>query len=114
MAATTASIITEIIDYVGLTIVHNNPLSKTNVVIYVVILTTAPAFLDLCLVRIVVVYAVEGSIFRPRTYTIWFCSCDFFGVIVAGYREHDCFDCEYCFCCKSSLLPCRDQTLTKD
>lgn len=65
---------------------HSNPFSKNNFLIYLVTLTIAPAFLSaaiyLCLVRIVVVYGEKRSRFRPRTYTVLFCSCDFLALLL--------------------------------
>jgi hypothetical protein len=82
MAAAIIGMLTEVIGYIGRIMMHNNPFSKNNFLIYLVMLTIAPAFLSaaiyLCLARIVVVYGEERSRFRPRTYTILFCSCDFF------------------------------------
>jgi hypothetical protein len=86
MAATTLGTLTEIIGYIGRIMMHNNPFSKNNFLIYLVTLTIAPAFLSaaiyLCLARIVVVYGEERSRFRPRTYTILFCSCDFLALLL--------------------------------
>lgn len=86
MAATTLGTLTEIIGYIGRIMMHNNPFSKNDFLIYLVTLTIAPAFLSaaiyLCLARIVVVYGEERSRFRPRTYTIMFCSCDFLALLL--------------------------------
>jgi len=86
MTATTLGMLTEIIGYIGRIMMHNNPFSKNNFLIYLVTLTIAPAFLSaaiyLCLARIVVVYGEERSRFRPRTYTIMFCSCDFLALLL--------------------------------
>jgi hypothetical protein len=53
---------------------------------YLVTLTIAPAFLSaavyLRLARIVVVYGEERRRFRPRTYKIMFCSCDFLALLL--------------------------------
>ncbi len=49
-------------------------------------MTIAPALLSaaiyLCLARIVVVYGEHLSRFRPRNYTLIFCSCDLFSLIL--------------------------------
>jgi len=51
-----------------------------------VTLTIAPAFLTaaiyLCLARIIYVYGSELSFFKPRTYTIVFCGCDFISLVL--------------------------------
>ena len=76
----------EVIGYTGRIMMHNNPFFKGNFFIYLVTLTIAQAFLSaaiyLCLARIVVVYREERSRFRPRTYTILFCSCDFLALLL--------------------------------
>lgn len=86
MAATTIGMVTEVIGYIGRIMMHNNPFSKDNFLIYLVTLTIAPAFLSaaiyLCLARIVVVYGEERSRIRPRTYTVLFCSCDFLALLL--------------------------------
>jgi hypothetical protein len=86
MAASTIGMMTEVIGYVARLMMHNNPFSKTDFLMYLVTLTIAPAFLSaavyLCLARIVVVYGEERSRFQPRTYTIMFCSCDFLALLL--------------------------------
>ena len=86
MAATTIGMLTEIIGYVARLMMNSNPFTKSNFLMYLVTLTIAPAFLSaaiyLCLARIVVVYGEERSRFRPRTYTILFCSCDFLALLL--------------------------------
>ncbi|KAK9240692.1 RTA1 like protein-domain-containing protein [Lipomyces kononenkoae] len=76
----------EVIGYAGRIMMNQNPFSKTNFLIYLVCLTIAPAFLSaciyLCLARIVVVYGEEISRFRPRIYTILFCTCDFISLLL--------------------------------
>ncbi len=51
-----------------------------------VCLTISPAFLSaavyLCLARIVVIYGEHLSRFRPRTYTLIFCGCDIFSLVL--------------------------------
>jgi hypothetical protein len=86
MAASTIGMMTEVIGYVARLMMHSNPFSKADFLMYLVTLTIAPAFLSaavyLCLARIVVVYGEERSRFRPRTYTIMFCSCDFLALLL--------------------------------
>jgi hypothetical protein len=88
----------EVVGYVGRIMLHYSPFDYNNFLIYLVTLTIAPALLSasvsielssgravlilffiqiyLCLARIVVVYGENLSRFRPRTYTIVFCTCD--------------------------------------
>lgn len=65
---------------------HFNPFNHDDFLMYLVALTIAPAFLSaaiyLCLSRIVIVYGTHLSRFRPRTYTIVFCSCDFISLLL--------------------------------
>jgi hypothetical protein len=86
MATTTIGMMTEVIGYVARLMMHNNPFSRTDFLMYLVTLTIAPAFpgaaVYLCLARIIVVYGEERSRFRPRTYTIMFCSCDFLALLL--------------------------------
>lgn len=78
--------LTEIIGYAGRVLMHENPFHDSNFLLYIVTLTIAPAFMTaaiyLCLSRIVVVYGEEHSRFRPRTYTILFCGCDFLALLL--------------------------------
>ncbi len=78
--------LTEIIGYIARIAMHSNPFLKSNFLMYIVTLTIAPAFLSagiyLCLARIVVVYGEERSRFRPRTYTIIFCTAGFFALLL--------------------------------
>lgn len=83
---------------------HFDPFSNNDFLVYLVCLTIAPAFLSaavyLCLSRIVIVYGTHLSWFRPRTYTIVFCSCDFVslllqaigGGIAASTKNHSLLD----------------------
>ncbi|KAH8598984.1 RTA1 like protein-domain-containing protein [Bisporella sp. PMI_857] len=86
MVAMMLGTLTEVIGYIGRIMMNNNPFSKSNFVIYLTTLTIAPAFLSaaiyLCLARIVVVYGEEKSRFRPRTYTLLFCACDFLSLLL--------------------------------
>jgi hypothetical protein len=65
---------------------HFNPFNGNDFLMYLVALTIAPAFLSaaiyLCLSRIVIVYGTHLSWFRPRTYTIIFCTCDFISLLL--------------------------------
>lgn len=65
---------------------HFNIFSNNDFLVYLVALTIAPAFLSaavyFCLSRIVIVYGTHLSWFRPRTYTIIFCSCDFVSLLL--------------------------------
>jgi hypothetical protein len=76
----------EIIGYVARIGIHSNPFNNNDFLIYLVCLTIAPAFLSaaiyLCLSRIVVVYGTHLSYFKPRTYTIIFCSFDFISLLL--------------------------------
>jgi hypothetical protein len=88
MAAMFFGLVGEVIGYIGRILLNQNPFDPTgnNFLIYLVCLTIAPAFLSaavyLCLARIVVVYGEHLSRFRPRTYTLIFCSCDVFSLIL--------------------------------
>ncbi|CAM1503135.1 Fc.00g079110.m01.CDS01 [Cosmosporella sp. VM-42] len=81
MVAMILGLLLEIIGYVGRIMLHNSPFDDNFFLIYLVTLTIGPAFLSaaiyLCLSRIVVVYGAHLSRFEPRTYTIFFCTCDF-------------------------------------
>jgi len=78
----------EIVGYLGRIMYHNNPFNDNNFLIYLVCVTIAPAFLTagiyLCLARIVTVYGAQFSRFRPRTYTLIFCTFDFFSLVLQG------------------------------
>lgn len=88
MAAMFFGLAGEIIGYVGRLLLYQNPFDPTgnNFLIYMVSLTIAPSFIAaaiyLCLARIVVVYGEQISRFRPRTYTLIFCGCDFFSLLL--------------------------------
>lgn len=86
MAAMALGLTGELIGYVGRIMMHNNPFSQDNFLTYLVCLTLSPALLSaavyLCLARIVVVYGEHASRFKPRTYTILFCSCDFLSLLL--------------------------------
>lgn len=96
MIAMVMGLVLEIIGYVGRIMLHNDPFSNDNFLMYLVTLTIAPAFLSasvslpiysrispanplkiyLCLARIVNVYGENLSRFKPRTYTLFFVTCD--------------------------------------
>lgn len=76
----------EIIGYVGRVEMHFNPFLKQNFLMYLIPLTIGPVFLAaavyLCLARIVVVYGEHLSLMKPRSYTLLFCCCDFFSLVL--------------------------------
>ena len=88
MVAMVLGLVGEVIGYIARILLHNNPFDPTgnNFIIYLVCLTLAPAFFSaaiyLCLGRIVVVYGENLSRFRPRTYTLIFCGCDLFSLVL--------------------------------
>jgi hypothetical protein len=88
MAAMFFGLAGETIGYTGRILLNQNPFDPTgnDFLIYLVCLTIAPALLSaaiyLCLARIVVVYGEHLSRFRPRTYTLIFCSCDLFSLVL--------------------------------
>jgi hypothetical protein len=88
MTAMTVGLTGEIIGYVGRILLWQNPFDPTgnNFLIYIVCLTISPALISaaiyLCLARIVVVFGEDISRFRPRTYTLIFCSCDLFSLVL--------------------------------
>ena len=67
---------------------HVNPFDNNAFLIYLICVTIAPALLTaaiyLCLARIVTVYGAHFSRFRPRTYTLIFCSCDLLSLVLQG------------------------------
>ncbi|KAI9720232.1 MAG: hypothetical protein M1812_003050 [Candelaria pacifica] len=79
-------LVLEIVGYVGRIQIHSNPFTQDPFLMYLVSLTIGPAFLSaaiyLCLARIIVVYGEHLSRFKPRTYTIFFMSCDFFSLLL--------------------------------
>jgi hypothetical protein len=88
MTAMSVGLVGEVIGYVGRILLWQNPFDPTgnDFLIYIVCLTISPALLSaaiyLCLARIVVVFGEDISRFRPRTYTLIFCSCDFFSLVL--------------------------------
>lgn len=88
MAAMCIGLVGEVIGYIARILLYNNPFDPTgnNFIIYLCCLTIAPAFFSaaiyLCLGRIIVVYGENLSRFYPRTYTILFCGCDIFSLVL--------------------------------
>jgi hypothetical protein len=86
MVATIFGLALETVGYVARAAMHNNPFNNNLFLINIVALTIAPALLSgaiyLCLARIIVVYGEHLSYFKPRTYTIVFCSCDFISLLL--------------------------------
>jgi hypothetical protein len=78
----------EVVGYIGRILLSKNPFDPTgnDFLIYLVCLTISPALLSaaiyLCLARIVVVYGQHLSRFKPRTYTLIFCGCDIFSLVL--------------------------------
>ncbi|KAK9489710.1 RTA1 like protein-domain-containing protein [Lipomyces doorenjongii] len=81
-------IVLEILGYIGRIQMHFNPFIISPYLLYMICLTTGPAFLSaavyLCLSRIVVVYGENLSRFKPRTYTFAFIACDFISLGLQG------------------------------
>ena len=88
MAAMFLGLTGEVVGYIGRILLWQNPFDPTgnDFLIYLVSLTIAPAFFSaavyLCLARIVVVYGQHLSFFKPRTYTLIFCGCDLFSLVL--------------------------------
>lgn len=66
--------------YVARVLMHFDPFSRIYFLIYLICLTIGPAFIAaavyLSLGRIVVVYGVDISRIKPRTYTVFCMGCD--------------------------------------
>ncbi|KAJ6010489.1 RTA1 domain protein [Penicillium sp. IBT 35674x] len=79
-------LILEALGYVGRIMLHNNPFSFNNFLLYLICLTIGPAFLSaaiyVCLGKIIRVYGEDVARFRPRTYTIAFVSSDLVSLIM--------------------------------
>ncbi|KAH8687526.1 RTA1 like protein-domain-containing protein [Tricladium varicosporioides] len=88
MSAMIIGLIMECVGYIARIMVHNSPFNNDIWLIYLILLTIAPAFLTaaiyLCLARIVTVYGESLSRFKPRTYTLIFCTCDFISLVLQG------------------------------
>jgi hypothetical protein len=86
MTAMSSGLVLEIIGYIARIMMNSNPFNKNSFLLYLICLTIAPALISaavyLCLARIVVVYGEGASRFRPATYTLLFCGCDFFSLLL--------------------------------
>ena len=78
----------EVIGYVGRVLIEINPSDNNAFLIYLICVTIAPVLLCagiyLCLARIVTIYGTSLYRFKPCTYTIVFCSCDLFSLVLQG------------------------------
>ena len=76
----------EIVGYTGRILMHFNPFSRENFLLYLIDLTIAPVFMAagvyLCLARIVTVYGEKLSWIKARSYTLLFCCCDFLSLLL--------------------------------
>ena len=85
LAAVGSGLILEVIGYIGRIMLHSNPFTLDNFLVYLVPLTIGPAFMTagiyLCLGRIVVVYGEHLSRVKPRTYTLMFVTFDFISLV---------------------------------
>lgn len=74
----------EIAGYVARIVMNIYPACQTWFLVNLLALTVGPAFLTaaiyLCFAEIVVIYGEKNSSFRPRTYTMVFCTFDFVAV----------------------------------
>lgn len=88
MTAMALGLLGEVIGYVGRVLLHDHPFDNNYFLTYLICLTIAPALLSgsiyLCLSRIVIVYGEHLSRFKPRTYTAFFCTCDFICLVLQG------------------------------
>ncbi|RDL39273.1 Uncharacterized protein BP5553_03613 [Venustampulla echinocandica] len=86
MTAMSFGLIMECVGYIARVMIHNNPFNHDMFLMYLILLTIAPAFLTaaiyLCLARIVTVYGEDCSRFKPRTYTLIFCTCDLISLVL--------------------------------
>jgi hypothetical protein len=85
MAAPTIGMLTEATSYAARLMMHYNPFSKTDFLIYLVTLSIAPAFLTpavyFCVARIVERKEVG---FGHELIHFMFCSCDFLVLLLQG------------------------------
>ncbi|PVH71669.1 RTA1-domain-containing protein [Cadophora sp. DSE1049] len=76
----------ETVGYVVRILLHYSIFDKDYFILYLIFLTIAPAFISagiyICLSRIVMLYAPQLSRFKPRTYTIIFCTSDLISLIL--------------------------------
>lgn len=67
---------------------HIYPFNNNDFLVYLILLTIAPALLTaaiyLTLSRIVIAYGAELSRFKPRTYTLVFCTFDLLSLVLQG------------------------------
>ncbi|KAG0646167.1 Efflux pump himE [Hyphodiscus hymeniophilus] len=86
MIALILGLLLEVIGYVARVMLHSSPFDNNDFLMYLVTLTIAPALLTagiyLCLSRIVIVYGQHLSRFKPRTYTLVFCTCDLISLVL--------------------------------
>ncbi|KAL3425376.1 RTA1 like protein [Phlyctema vagabunda] len=76
----------EVMGYIGRILLNDSPFNNDYFLLYLITLTIAPAFMTaaiyLCLSRIVIVYGEHLSRFKPRTYTLVFCTCDLISLVL--------------------------------
>ncbi|EKD12813.1 uncharacterized protein L3040_006967 [Drepanopeziza brunnea f. sp. 'multigermtubi'] len=81
MLAMISGLVLEAIGYSGRILLYYDPFDNDAFLLNFIALTIGPAFfataIYLCLGRVVLAYGEDVSRFRPRTYTIFFCLCDF-------------------------------------
>ncbi|KAI9049869.1 hypothetical protein LZ554_006018 [Drepanopeziza brunnea f. sp. 'monogermtubi'] len=81
MLAMITGLVLEAIGYAGRILLYYDPFDNDAFLLNFIALTIGPAFFAtavyLCLGRVVLAYGEDVSRFRPRTYTIFFCLCDF-------------------------------------
>lgn len=88
MGAMILGLVLEVIGYAARVMLSNSPFNNSDFIMYLTCLAIAPALLSasiyLCLARIITVYGEPLSRFKPRTYTIVFCTCDFICLVLQG------------------------------
>ncbi|KAH7408998.1 RTA1 like protein-domain-containing protein [Cadophora sp. MPI-SDFR-AT-0126] len=76
----------ETVGYVVRILLHYSIFDKDLFILYLIFLTIAPAFISagiyICLSRIVMLYAPQLSRFKPKTYTICFCTSDLISLVL--------------------------------
>jgi len=79
-------LVLEILGYAGRVMLHYDPFSFDDFLLYLIPLTIGPAFISasiyLCLGRIIMAYGPDSSRFQPKTYMFIFCGCDFFSLLL--------------------------------
>jgi len=72
--------------YIARVLMHGDPFDRDYFLWYLICLTIGPVFLAaaiyLCLSRIVVVYGEANSRLKPKTYSVFFLSCDFVSLVI--------------------------------